>query len=90
MGQTRFVDQSLFTANAFSWFSSLAVEQANPRPGVSERIVDLMPALWDPAGQGGRPPDPRRQLRFVELVVLVDVKVAHVLVRGLAGGKRTQ
>src|SRR5262245_27660931 len=43
-----------------------------------------------PAGDGGRLPDPRRHLLLRELVVLVDVEVAHFLVLGLAGGDRTQ
>ena len=55
-----------------------------------KRPADGLPALRDPAGQGGRLPDPRRHLRLVELLVLVNVEVAHVLVFGLAGGKRTQ
>src|SRR5687768_12255979 len=46
--------------------------------------------LRDPAGQGSRLPDPRRQLRLVELVVLVDVEVAHFLVLGLARRDGTQ
>jgi hypothetical protein len=45
--------------------------------------------LRSPAGQGGRLPDPRRHLRFVEFV-LVDIDVAHVLVLGLARGDRTE
>ena len=49
-----------------------------------------LPALRDPAGQGGRLPDPRRHLRLVELVVLADVEVAHFLVLGLAGRDGTQ
>src|SRR4029450_8730710 len=48
------------------------------------------PTLRDPAGQDGRLPDPGRQLRLVELVVLVNVEVAHFLVLGLAGGDGTQ
>jgi hypothetical protein len=43
-----------------------------------------------PAGDGSRLLDPGRQLLLVELVVLVDVEVAHFLVVGLAGGDRTQ
>src|SRR5438093_3184003 len=43
-----------------------------------------------PAGDGGRLLDPGRQLLLLELVVLVDVEVAHFLLLGLAGGERTQ
>src|SRR5882762_732501 len=53
---------------------------------VTDCLRGSLPALRNPAGQGGRLPDPRRQLRLVELVVLVDVEVAHFLVLGLAGG----
>ncbi len=33
---------------------------------------------------------PSGELSFVELVVLVDIEVAHFLLLGLAGGRRTQ
>src|SRR5215831_13693149 len=46
--------------------------------------------LARPAGQRGGLPHPGGQLRFVELVVLVDVEVAHFLMLGPAGGDRTQ
>ena len=42
------------------------------------------------AGQKARLLHPSGELSFVELVVLVDVEVAHFLVLGLAGGERTQ
>src|SRR5688500_17463829 len=47
-------------------------------------------ALRDPAGQGGRLPDPCRHLRLVYLLVLANVDVAHFLVLGLARRDRTQ
>src|ERR1700694_2466078 len=46
--------------------------------------------LRNPAGQRGGLLHPRRHLRLVELVVLMDVEVAHFLVLGLAGGDRTE
>src|SRR5271166_2453674 len=46
--------------------------------------------LRNPAGQRGGLLHPRRHLRLVELVVFMDVEVAHFLVLGLAGGDRTQ
>ena len=46
----------------------------------------ISPTLRDPAGQLRCLPDPTRHELLVELVVLVDVEVAHVLVLGLAGG----
>src|ERR1700730_2026972 len=46
--------------------------------------------LRNPAGQRGGLLYPRRHLRLVELVVLMDVEVARFLVLGLAGGDRTQ
>src|SRR4030095_8213672 len=58
-------------------------------PGL-RRLARSLPALWDPAGQSGRLPDPRRHLRHVGLIVLADVEVAHFLVLGLARGERTQ
>src|SRR5881409_3826390 len=42
---------------------------------VTDCLRGSLPALRDPAGQGGRLPDPRRHLHLVELVVLVDVEV---------------
>jgi hypothetical protein len=41
--------------------------------------------LGNPAGQRGGLLHPRRHLRLVELVVFMDVEVAHFLVLGLAG-----
>src|SRR5262249_20632592 len=49
-----------------------------------------LPALWGPAGQLRCLPDPTRHELLVELVVLVNVEVAHFLLLGLAGGDRTQ
>src|SRR6266498_4821278 len=43
-----------------------------------------------PAWDGGRLRDPSRQPLLVELVVLVDVDVAHFVVLGLARRNRTQ
>src|SRR6058998_2889527 len=51
-----------------------------PRPGRSHSFAGQLAGLFHPTGE----------LSFVELVVLVDVEVAHVLVLGLAGGDRTQ
>ena len=45
-------------------------------PAVARR-AKVGPALRDPAGQGGRLPDPCRHLRLVELVVLADMEVAR-------------
>ena len=42
------------------------------------------------AGQKARLLHPSGELSFVELVVLMDVEVAHVLLLGRARGKRTQ
>ena len=42
------------------------------------------------AGQLAGLPHPSDELSFVELVVLVDVEVAHFQLLGLAGGERTQ
>ena len=50
----------------------------------------IMPALRDPAGQLRCLPSPARHELLVELVVLMDVKVAHFLVLGLAREERTQ
>ena len=47
-------------------------------------------ALRDPAGQLRCLPNPTRHEFLAELVVLVDVEVAHFVVLGLAGGDRTQ
>src|SRR6059036_3582404 len=46
--------------------------------------------LGNPAGQRGGLLHPHHHELLVELVVFVDVEVAHVLVLGLAGRKRTQ
>jgi len=46
------------------------IDDANPV--AKSKITRSLPALRDPAGKGGRLPDPRRHLRLVELVVLVD------------------
>src|SRR5688572_8790758 len=43
-----------------------------------------------PAGQRGRLFHPFRHLRFVELIVLVDIDVAHLLVLAGAGRDRSQ
>src|SRR5919106_4192108 len=51
-----------------------------PRTGRSHSFAGQLAGLLHPGGE----------LSFVELVVLVDVEVAHVLLLGLAGGKRTQ
>src|SRR6185436_1110463 len=51
-------------------------------------LILMYMALRDPSGQGSRLPDPCRQLRLVELVVLMDVEIAHFLVLGLAGRDR--
>src|SRR5262245_19086242 len=56
-----------------------------PRP-----LRASLPALRDPAWQGGRLPNPPHHLRLVELVVLVDVEVTRILVLGLAERNRTQ
>src|SRR4029079_5456898 len=47
-------------------------------------------ALRDPAGQLGCLPDPARHELLVEVVVLVDVELAHVLALGLAGREWAQ
>ena len=47
----------------------------------------ILPALRDPAGQLRCLPNPTRHELLVELVVLVDVEVAHFLVLGFAGGR---
>jgi hypothetical protein len=49
-----------------------------------------MPALRDPAGQLRCLSNPTRHELLVELVVLVEVEVAHFLVLGLARGERMQ
>ena len=49
-----------------------------------------MPALWGPAGQLRCLPDPTRHQLLVDLVVLVDVEVAHFFLLGFAGRDRTQ
>src|SRR5688500_16934456 len=46
--------------------------------------------LWDPARRFRRLPNPTRQELLVELLVLANVEVSHVLVLGCAGRKRTQ
>src|SRR5262245_56050304 len=51
-----------------------------PRTGRSQSFAGQLAGLLHPSGELG----------FVELVVLVDVEVAHFLLPGLAGGKRTQ
>src|SRR5205814_6442664 len=43
-----------------------------------------------PAGEGCRLPDPRRHLLLVELVVLVNVEVAHLILLGRPRGDGTQ
>src|SRR3954468_11316405 len=43
-----------------------------------------------PAGQRAGLLHPVRELSLVELLVLVDVEIAHVVVLGLAGRERTQ
>src|SRR5687768_3075330 len=48
------------------------------------------PPLRDPAGQGGRLPDPGCHPCLVELIVLAYVDVPHLLVLRLARGHRTQ
>jgi hypothetical protein len=66
-------------------------EENEPAPAVvTSPVFPPSGRLRDPAGQGGCLPDPRPHLRLVELVVLVDVDVAHVLVLGLAGRERSQ
>jgi hypothetical protein len=58
------------------------------RPGaVTDCLRGSQPALRDPAGKLRCMPNPTRHELLVELVVLVDVEVAHVLVLGLAGGR---
>src|SRR5437870_8545359 len=51
-----------------------------PRTGRSHSFAGQLAGLLHPSGE----------LSFVELVVLVDVEVAHFLLFGLAGGNRTQ
>src|SRR5215510_4731561 len=51
-----------------------------PRTGRSHSFAGQLARLLHPSGE----------LSFVELVVLLDVEVARVLARGLAGGERTQ
>ena len=62
------------------WFSHVSFH----RPFLRTFTRGLLP---DPAGQGGRLPDPRRHLRRVDLVVLANVDVAYFLVLGLARGQ---
>jgi hypothetical protein len=54
------------------------------------RSAKVGPALRDPAGQLRCLPNPTRHELLIELVVLVDIEVAHFLVLGLAGEERTQ
>ena len=70
-----------------SWLAPRLFHVLTPESGDSAVALAIHPSQ---PGNGGRLPDPRRQLLLVELVVLVDVEVAHVLVLGLAGGDRTQ
>jgi hypothetical protein len=70
-----------------------------PVPDYSEGMVDLATAHATHAPRTGRSHSfaaqlagllhPSGELSFVELVVLVDVEVAHFLLRGLAGDQRT-
>ena len=53
-------------------------------------LSESLAALRHPAGQLRCLPNPSGHQLLVELVVLVDVEVAHFLVLGLAWGKRTQ
>ena len=57
----------------------LAITHA-PRTSRSHSFAGQLAGLLHPGGE----------LRFVELIVLVDVEVAHFLVLGLAGRHRTQ
>src|SRR5262245_47316635 len=56
------------------------VHQVAPRTERSQSFARQLAGLLHPIGE----------LRFVELVVLVDVEVAYFLLLGLAGGERPQ
>src|SRR5262249_13469006 len=63
---------------------------AQPPPTHPDPHAPRIGRSWSFAGQLAGLLHPGGELRFVELVVLADVEVAHVLVLGLAGGHRTQ
>ena len=78
-------EQSAATLTASSGSAPSAFLESSVRQLPSEQL-----RLWDPAGQLRCLPNPARHELLVDLVVLVDVEVAHVLVLGLAGEERTQ
>src|SRR5437870_102655 len=65
-------------AEAFA--SAIFLPTPAPRTGRSHSFAGQLAGLLHPGGE----------LSFVELVVLVDVEVAHFFLLGLAGGDRTQ
>src|SRR5262245_47012723 len=74
--------------------TAAATRRTHERRYLSARVrrssVTHPPALHEPAGQLRCLLDPTRHEFLIDRVVLADVEVAHVLLLGLAGGKRTQ
>ena len=76
-------DPELFTKTLVDWAKTLP-------PAAAARRSDRARQSHSRAGQPAGLLHPGGELRLVELVVLVDVEVAHVLVLGLAGRDGTQ
>src|SRR5438477_13043011 len=80
-------DDSVTCSMCRSVRTRLAASSAQRCIRVASRFILT---LRDPAGHLRCLPNPARHEFLVELVVLMDVKVAHFLVLGLAGEERTQ
>jgi hypothetical protein len=60
-----------------------------PRGGIGDEFAPVSRAATPSSRDGRCLPDPVRQQRLVELVFLVDVKVAHILVLDSTGGNES-